>query len=253
MNYNRLMIWWPLFFLTQLSADTQAVEKYCFSSPSRMENAYSQLLPITLPTDEVHKQNNCILVTTELHRRELIQRYLRSIDSTLRVNFSSLEIKRDPCLLKIEKIKVSQAEKQSGELSNRPYFEVSNSQGKASEVFHVKTFKDFHLSVDQDAIQGECRFITPDRYEITLRVRKEAKPLTPPIPAGSVVIVTTPPPDQKTMNLETQLQLQRGNKVEIGSIVIKLKDDSHKIDATKKAEMKKENNNAVEKVFLSLD
>lgn len=247
------MLWWPLLFLSQLSADTQAVEKYCFSSIPRMERAYSELLPITLPTDQVLKKMNCLLVATKPHRRELFQKYLRSVDPSFKISFSSAETTRDPCLLKIEKIKVSQAKKQSGELSEQPTFQVSNAQGKGNEVFHVKTLRDFHLSVDQDSIQGECRYITPDRYEITLRVKKEAKPLMPPVPAGSVVIITTPPPDQKTMNLETQLQLQRGNRIEIGSIVTKLKDDNHEIDASRKAEMIEQNINATEKVFLSLD
>jgi hypothetical protein len=247
------MIWWPLFFLPQISADTQAIEKYCFSSVSRMESVYSKLLPIALPSDQVHKENHCIMVITQPHRRELIQNYLRSLDRTLKINFSSAESKREPCLIKIEKIKVSQAAEQEAEISHLSSLKVKQVKGKASETFHIKTLRDFQLSVDQDSIQGACRFITPDRYEITLRVRKEPKALAPATSAGGLVIVTTPPPDQQAMNLETQLQLQRGNKIEIGSIVTKLKGDSQRIDATMRAEKKHEDDNASEKVFLSLD
>lgn len=247
------MMLWLLLFISLVWADESVVEKYCFPSLSSMNKARSRLEAIRVPSDRVIKDDNCLVVTMRPHRRELIQSYLRSGDPDFSITYSSEEIRREPCRLKIEKVKNFAREDLTGQAGKNSEISSTTTNGKGNEVFQVQTLKDFELSVDQDSIQGECRFITPQRYQIKLTVKKEAKPIIPPVPPGTIVIVNTPPPDQKTMLLETQLQLHKGERVEVGSIVTELKNKSHEVNSSPEVKGEKAKALSTEKVFLSID
>jgi len=168
------------------------------------------------------------------------------------ISFSSEELRKDPCNLKVEKISHTTEKALDAEIGKTGTIEARDQQGSGSEIFHITTIKDFELGVDQDKILGECRYITPDRYEITLTVQKDARPLTPPVSPGTVVVVTTPPPDQETSVLKTQLQLQRGSRIEIGSVVRDLKNKSHEASLGPKLGMQDDVRKQEVKTFLSI-
>ncbi len=109
--------------------------------------------------------------------------------------------------------------------------------------------------MNQDAIKGECRVIKPSLYEISIEVRKEAVPLYPPVPAGTTVIIPDAqiPKDQETSRLQTTLQLNSGQRIEIGSVVKNLKDGARTIDINSGVSTEKTSGNQNEKVFLSID
>lgn len=58
------------------------------------------------------------------------------------------------------------------------------------------------------------------------------RPLTPTVSPGAVVATPAPPQDERTMSIETQIQIQKGNKIEIGSLISNLNANSHKVSVS---------------------
>lgn len=237
------MWWWPLLFAGLIQARDEASERYCFSSPQTSLIASQNLRAITVPTDVITLQNECFTVAMKAHRRELIQNYLRNLYPDVKVSFSSAELKRAPCKLKVEKEKVNTAANLEGRASENPYAIQTTTESSSKDTMSIQTFNKFALTVNQDHISGECRFITAERYEINLEVIKEAKPSYPHLPS----------PDQQTARLSTTLQLTSGSRVEIGNIVKELKEKSQQVDLEPSLQGSQLNGQNQERVYLSLE
>ena len=251
------MILWLLLYTQFVMAQDPAIEEYCFSSVGKMQGISTRLKFILVPADKLQEDKNCFTISTPAHRRELIQNYVRSADPSVQIGFSSAEIRREPCLIKIEKIKTKNKESTGAGISTGlvPSAETSLITGESKDVTSIQTIKEFELTVNQDAIKGECRLINPSRYEISIEVRKDAVPLYPPVPAGTTVIIPDAqiPKDQETSRLQTTLQLSSGQRIEIGSVVKNLKDGARTIDINSGVSTDKTSGNQNEKVFLSID
>lgn len=246
------MMWWPLLFASLVFAQDDAVEKYCYASMASMDRSLAQLRAIAVPSDRIEKVDSCFVVTMRPHRRELIQNYLRAADSNVSISFSSSEIKTDPCHLKVEKIKTLNQQNSQGSISSSGIgLESGTSSATSKETLDIQTTKEFAIKVNQDAIKGECRVIGPTRYEITIQVRKDPKPALP-VAAPGTVIVINPSPDQKTLFLTTQIQLQRGERVELGGLLRDLMSKSHEINAAPKSSGESSDTKDQEKIFLSI-
>jgi hypothetical protein len=257
MEYNRKMILWLLLSISFSFAQDSAIEEYCFSSAAKMQQVSQKLKFILVPVDKVLEDNNCFTVNTPAHRRELIQNYVRRLDSNVSIGFSSAEVRRNPCRLRVEKIKNKVMNTVSGGLSTRlsGTAGIDESNGQSKEVTQIQTLNEFELTVNQDSVKGECRFINPTRYEITITVAKEAVPLIPPVPPGTIVNV----PDsqlgkiQETSKLQTTVQLNSGERMEIGSVVKNLKADGNNVDINSGASLSRASGHSHEKIYLSID
>lgn len=228
-----------LLFSFLVLAEENDSEKYCFSTAEEGLTAKHKFKAVQIPSDQVTQDENCLIIQMRPHRREIIQRYILSSFPHASISFSSASITREPCLLKVEKEKINKSTNLS--VINQQ-LSAQKEQGATTEVMQIQTLKEFAFTVDQDEIKGSCRFINSNRYEISIEVRKNAKL---PI-AGNL-----PPPDQETMTLQTVLQLTRGEKIELGSIVRNLKHKDGQIDLTPKIEIGSMNQQETEKVFLS--
>ncbi len=218
-----------------------------------MEKGFTQLKSISIPSDRIEKDDQCLVVTCGSHRRELIQRYLVSNDQDVSISFSSVENKRDPCDLLVEKTRTKSSSSQQVDISGKSAgATASTSSGTATETFEITTLNDFELSVDLDSVKGSCRSVTPERYEITLTVEKTANPLTPPVPAGTIIIVNNPPPPVQTSRRSTTVQLARGDKVEIGSLIKNLKDQNKEVNASPRFDTGNNEEMEQERTFLSI-
>lgn len=252
MDYNQTMFIMLVLFSGLSFAQDMSSEKYCFSTISAAQ-AEKKLAAILVPSDVVTKDENCLIVQMRPHRRELIQRYVLSSIPGTSISFSSEDVRREPCKLKVEKIKNKNANDQQIGFDGNIIANRTTTEGSGTETMEIQTLKDFDLSVDQDEIKGSCRFINPTRYEITIQVRKNPKPITPVIvPAGTIVVTNQAPNDQETALLETTLQLNNGERIEIGEIVKKLKDKSTHADIKDGLNNETTQQNIREKVFLSL-
>jgi len=240
-----------LLFSLQASASDPASEKYCFGSPHESAIAREKFKAIQVPSDQLTMDGRCFTIQMSEHRHELIQRFMRSSFPGVSISFSSEDVRRDPCELKVEKEKNKE---QNGTEISLNGLNQSTSTMNGSDVLKIQTLKDFQLTVDQDEIKGRCRFINPNRYEISLEVRKNPKPLVPTtLPPGTIVVVNNPPPDQETSTLSTTIQLNRGERIEIGSIVKDLRNKGHDVSISPELKVESSSQNGSEKVFLSVD
>lgn len=254
LDYNKAMWIMLVLFLTNSIADDMASERYCFRSSSESLQARAKVTGIQVSSDVVTVDDECLVIQMRPHRRELIQRFILSSYPDAKISFSSAEIKRDPCLLKVEKIKSLNAKEISvGANGEQIFANESTTTGNGSETMEIQTLKEFQLTVNQDEIKGECRLINPRRYEISITVSKLPKPIVPVnTPPGTIVVLNNPPPPQETMTLQTQLQLDLGQRVELGEIVKNLRDKNRRVDISPEAQIGTEQNTSVEKVFLSI-
>jgi len=243
-----------LLFSSLSFAEDLSSEKYCFStSPLIAQKKFSG---IQVPSDVVTVDENCLVIQMRSHRRELIQKFMLSSLPGCYVAYSSEEIRRELCKLKVEKIKTKKSEvlevdvglnQQTGSLSQ------TDSSGTANETMDIQTIKDFELTVDQDQVKGTCRYITQDRYEIALEVRKNPKPLVPvALPPGAIVVLNQPPPDQETGVLQTQIQLSRGEKIDLGSAIKKANFKDRNVNIKPEFKLEATDQISSEKVYLSL-
>lgn len=248
-------MWIMLLIFSSISfADDMASERYCFSSPSRAQTAKQKFEMIQVPSDVANMDEQCLVIQMKPHRRELIQRYILSTFPEANVSFSSAEIRRDPCRLKVEKEKQRTTDDLNIEF-NKQQGQVMKIESKVqgNEVMEIETIKDFELTVDQDQIKGSCKAVTPNRYSIEIEIKKNSKPIVPVgLPPGSIVILNQPPADQETATIKTELQLERGERINIGDVVKQLKDKDRSVDIKPNVEIGNTQQNVSERVFLSL-
>ncbi len=256
------MIIWPLLISLYTVAFTQdiAIEEYCFSSTDRMTQVLHRLKFILVPSDEIQKTERCATIKSSPHRRELIQGYLRKLEPEVQINFSSAEIKRDPCRLKVERIKNLKNETTAvdGNLQINGVSVAASNQLKSqesTEVMSIQTLQDFELNVQQNVIKGTCKALTPGRYEISLEVRKDAPNLYPQLPPGTIINQANLPlpKNQETSKLMTTLQLSTGQKIEIGRLIKDLKEKNKGIDLASGVEANQMRDESSEQVFISLE
>ena len=245
-----MLLLFPLFSFSEDSAS----EKYCFPSSQAARLAQNKFSAIQVGSDVATLDEGCLVVQMRPHRRELIQRFILSSVPAGSVAFSSAEIRREPCKLLVEKITETNKDTLNAGVNQQTFGATqTKSNGSSSEIMQIDTLENFKLSVDQNEINGTCRYITPDRYEVVIEVRKNPKPVLPVnLPPGTVVIQNTPPPDQNTSVLKTELQLTRGQKVELGSLIENLEDKNHDINISPHLKVGTKQQKSLSKVFLSL-
>jgi hypothetical protein len=222
------------------SASDISSERYCFSSPEQSNSARQKVAAIQVPSDVVTTDGNCLVIQMSSHRRELIQRFILSTFPGAHVQFSSEHVRKEACHLKVEKIKVKNNDEltvNAGKFSRLNKTQIHATQ---NEISNIQTINDFELSVDLDEIKGNCRYITPDRYEISLKVATKSNFSENNI--GS---------QQDTMSLQTTVQLSRGERINVSSVVKNLKDQDQKVDLEPSIKLGKRAQKVSEKVFLS--
>ena len=256
-----MILWLVLYVFSGFpQSHDLTIQEYCFIHETKMNQVIDQLKFILVPSDSIQKNQACASIKCSPHRRELIQNYVKRLDPSVQISFSSVEIKRDPCKLKVEKTRTLTKEaldaSVGGDLS-APKIELTATQdsGERSDVMKIQTLKEFELSVNQDVIKGECRALSPTRYEIKIEVRRDALPLTPPLPSGTIIQVPESSINrvQQTSKLQTTLQLSVGEKIEVGAVVKNLENKAKEIEIPSGAELETVKNQDTEKVFLSLD
>ena len=241
-----------VLFASLLHAEDFSSEKYCFSTPTSL--ARQKFSAIQVPSDTVTEDGNCLIIQMRQHRRELDQKYMLSAIPGSSVAFSSAEVKTEICRLKVEKEKNKTTDNTQLNIDGTPSAVTTSTTNVGTEVTQIETISNFELTLDQDQVKGVCRLVTPNRYEITLEVRKNLKPIVPvELPPGTIVVLNHPPVDQETSVLQTQVQLSRGERIEIGSIVKKAKNKDNKVDIKPVLNIETSGQYSSEKVFLSIN
>jgi hypothetical protein len=247
------MVFLPILFLTfAFAQEDLAIETYCFSSPESRSRVEKKLSYILVPSDKIESDKSCFTLQMRPHRRELLQNYVRSVESEVNITYSSAEIKREPCLIKVEKLRVRKNTNSNITISQTPDATAGQLDESAKDIMEIQTLGPFSLVVSQDAIEGSCRFITKDVYELSINARRDLKQTVPAnLTPGSLVVIPTPPPDEKTLNVKTTIQLRRGERTEIGSIIKELRKKNQIIDVKPEVQSGMVEQTEDEKVFFS--
>ena len=233
--------------------DELSIETYCFSSDAVRSRVEKKLGNILVPSDKVEPEGRCLTVQMRPHRRELLQNYTRNLDPDMNVTYSSAEIKRELCILQVEKIRTLKNKNTAVQVSQAPSAIESQVEEASKDVMQIRTLDKFSFVVSQDAIEGNCRYINKNLYEITISARRDPKPVPPPnLFVNGIAVVQNPPPlDQKTISVSTNLQLTRGSRAEIGSIVRDLRKKDRDVSIKPEAQFENVEQQEDEKVFLS--
>lgn len=211
-------------------------------------------MAIQVNSDEVTLEEECFTVKMRPHRRELIQRFILSEFPNAKVSFSSADVKRDACHLKVEKEKDQVIQDMNAGINNNRFgVEQTQKKAQSKESMTIQTLGPFELSVNQDQIFGKCEFITKDRYSITITVRKNPKPTYPVLTMDGRAVYTQQPPDQQTMELATNLILTSGSRIELGGIISDLRNKQNKVSIEPNANIQTTNQSGSERVFMSLN
>jgi len=247
-----------LFITTHTYAQNIVVENYCFSSTAESLKAQASSKYLMLPADSIEAKGECFSLFTTETRRELIQRYLRNNYPQLTVTFSSAERSADEmCSLKVEKIKNSNSTQTNAQVKTFGSVNVGNSSSSGKEVSQIKVMSgsSFELQVDTQKISGKCRFINSSRFEIEFSMLFIPKPITPPVPDGVIVVLENPPlPEvQQGTSLSTTVQIGKGDRLEIGSIVKDLNEKGVQASLTPQLSYEKTEGQSTEKIYLLVD
>jgi len=238
------MILLILLILGPIFADEEAIEKYCFETNSRTELAQREIKTIAVPSDRIEKINNCLVITMRPHRRELIQKFLYSSFPDMRVDFSSLSLDRKPCDLKLEKYSAMESNANEVKIPSEKVLESSSSRSSQKETMQIKTQNEFEVVLDETKILGECKYITSSRYEIKLSVTREKKEYVSP---------TSIPKDSSSLTLKTELQLTKGERIEIGQVLQQKETENKSINVPIDLGTSQNSKSFSQKVYLSIE
>ncbi len=254
MDYNRLMWLLLLIFNVFIYAEDQSIEKYCFSNPSEASLASNQLVSLILPSEEIVKQDSCLVLKLKTHRRDFIQAYTLKNFPNTQVTFSEIQMRKEACHLKVEKVKSKKSDHTNISVSKNLTADASSTQQQEFETMNIQTINEFEIMVDQKQVKGRCRFITKNLYEIKITVNQNPRPIVPAnVPPGTIVVINSPPPDQETSSLSSEIQLNRGQRIELGSVLKKTNRNNKDASLNPDLTIDESNKLGEEKVYLSLE
>lgn len=244
------------FIVSTASAQDLVVETYCFPNEATSLKAQKSAQYMMLPSDRIEPKGSCFSLFTTDARRELIQKYLFNSYQQMRVDYSSVESATDECQLSVEKIKTqnSQSIQMKTGYNPRAQTRERNKESKEHSQIRVMSGAPFELKVDDQEITGICRYINPTRYEITFSMKFIPKPIVPSAPPGTIVVINNPPSmkNQTGTNLSTTVQMNKGERIELGSISKKLEDQGHEVSLVPEVSVGKKDGQTHEKIFLMI-
>ncbi len=206
-----------LFFSLFASADDLSTERYCYRSPEAALRGRDRFNQIKVLSDQDSLEGPCLIVVMRPHRRELIQKYLLSLYPELQITFSSAEVSREPCRLRVEKFRAKKSDTVSGGVSpSGASLSASEQMGTANEILNIETLGAFEFSFNDFLAKGSCQYITPKQYRIVLELRKSPRPM---MNTGIDQANKELPPDQESGVIKTELQLIPGQKVNVAHLV----------------------------------
>jgi hypothetical protein len=247
-----------LLITTSSYAQNIVVETYCFSSENQAKQAMGSSKYLMLPSDRIEPKGECFSLFTTEARSELIRKYLQNSYPQMSVTYSSTERSaKEMCDLKVEKIKKIDSFQSKAQIQAMGGISIGQSNSDTKEISQIKVLSgaDFDLQVDEQKISGKCRYINSTKYEIAFSMQFIPRPIVPPAPEGTIVIIQNPPhmEVQQGTSLSTTVQISQGEKIEVGSIVKDLMDKGVEASLVPKLSFEKQDRKSEEKIYLQID
>ena len=238
-----------ILFITT-SAYAQMIDTYCFNTPAESVQAQNSIRNLLLAGDTIDSQDECFMLTIAESRRELIMKYLRNSQPSMKLGSPVLQNRAvEMCSLKVEKVKTYNAvqTQAQAQINSIPTATIGNTSSKSTETSQIKTLANtpFDMQIDQNKIQGKCKFRSSTRYEIEFSMIFVPKPI--------IQGVVTPPEPQQGTSLSTVVLLNQGEKLEIGGVVKDLTEKASKADLLPQFSYDETQGQSQEKIYLTID
>jgi hypothetical protein len=227
------MVFFFILLILPSWADRQ-IESLCFPSRAESSKAAQDLAFILVKgVDSIQQDDACLNIAFDSTRRELFNKWIRQKYPNAQTTFSSepTEVKR--CEIKVKKI--SQKIETTNTAKVRKSFSVSQSSGNTTQTevqkLVVSSGNHASLFVDQTLLKIYCQYKSRDNYQLKFEMVFVPR-VPPPIiaPPGTIVIAPTPPPpDQSGTSISTEIDITRGQVVNIGQIAKDLNSKNHSI------------------------
>lgn len=237
-----------LSLLLNLSfAEELLIEKYCFSNNSSAAKAKGEMSFLLLHTDKIEQMDSCLLLSYNSKRKELIQRYIFTEFPEVSLSFSSNKENTNICNIKIEKLSKLDENSENVQVTPSTIPNASTNQSKRNEKeeAQIKTNGPFELKSKETIIQGQCRFINKDQYEINLTYKKEKI-----IPSNSNPSLNHV---ENSIYVTTSLMLTKGQKINIASVQKSPHSSDQKIEFPQSIKVQSSQQILEEEIFLSIE
>jgi len=231
-------------FLTIPAQAERSLERLCFPSATEAQKGQvivQQILAKGL--DEVNLEANCLNVMIEANRVELLDRWVATRLPLARKTFSAANAPRQECDMLVTKIsQKSEQNKKLGIRKNGFIVSVDNGENENREESFLKLLSGgtAKLKVDESELEITC-VAKGSNYHLKFALLFVPRPLIPPntnLPPGSVIVVNAPPPpDTSGSSIQTEIEVQRGQEINLGEITRDLRQKQKEISITPSAEM----------------
>lgn len=231
-------------FLALTARAAPSLERLCF--PSVMEAQKGQAIIqqiLAKAVDVATLEANCVNVMIDENRVELLDRWVATRLPLAKKTFSASSAPRPECDLLVTKIsKKDQQNKQAGVRKNGFIVSVDTGDNENREENFIKVLSGgtAKLKVDESELEITC-VVKGSNYHLKFAMLFVPRPLIPPntqLPPGSVIVINAPPPpDTSGSSLQTEVEVQKGQEINLGQITRDLRNKQKELDISPSANL----------------
>lgn len=225
---SRILLSIFLFFILS-NALALELRQYCFEKSVSLDRVKIYLSQITLEKDIItlNRSRHCISIGVEESRAELFQKYL-SMNYKFKESGNSA-IRSRECLFEVETVNSSHATTSKAKFGQKIHLgsAKSDSEGRSTSMIRVMERKLAQLFVNDTLVTISCSI------------------------RGKVTAVEVSLGDKKT-SLSTSIELTRGQRVDLASVVTDLSNKTSDISSSTGVQYSKTSGSKKSNVFLIL-
>lgn len=231
-------------FLTLPALAERSLERFCFPSTIEAQKGHAIIQQILAKgVDEATLEASCVNVLIDQNRVELLDRWVATRLPQARKTFSASSAPRPECDMLVTKIsKKDETNKQAGVRNNGFIVSVDSGENENREENFIKVLSGgtAKLKVDESELEITC-VVKGSSYHLKFAMLYVPRPLIPPntqLPPGSVIVVNAPPPPDKSgSSLQTEVEVQKGQEINLGQITRDLRNNQKELDISPSAQM----------------
>lgn len=239
----RLIIVLSVFFAFSAHAE-RSLERLCFPSVVEAQKGQAIIQQILAKgVDEATLESNCVNVLISNNRVELLDRWVATRLPLAKKTFSASSAPRQECDMLVTKIsQKNEQNKKLGVQKNGFIVSVNNGENVNREESFLKVLSGgtAKLKVDESELEITC-IAKGTNYHLKFALLFVPRPLIPPtpnLPPGTVILVNAPPPpDTSGSSIQTEVEVQTGQEINLGQISRDLRNKQKAIDISPSAEM----------------
>lgn len=231
-------------FLALTVRAAPSLERLCF--PSAMEAQKGQAIIqqiLAKAVDVATLEANCVNVMIDENRVELLDRWVATRLPLAKKTFSASSAPRQECDMLVTKVsQKNEQNKQLGVRKNGFIVSVSNGENVNREESFLKVLSGgtAKLKMDESELEITC-IAKGTNYHLKFALLFVPRPLIPPtpnLPPGTVIVVNAPPPpDTSGSSIQTEVEVQKDQEINLGQISRDLRNKQKAIDISPSAEM----------------